>query len=59
MRRTVSVYGEVASYQTTQVFVYFKGDFRKTFHFKPTTLPEHVLDDIRSKLRLAQDVKIV
>lgn len=25
----------------------------------PPTLPEHVLDDIRSKLRLAQDVKMV
>ena len=30
MRRTVSVYGEVAFYQTTQVFVYLKGDFRAT-----------------------------
>jgi len=34
MRRTASIYAKVASDQTTQVLVYFKGDFRRTFHFR-------------------------
>ena len=53
----VTIYGEVASEQTMQVLGRFPQNV--PLQISSVTLPEHVLDDINSKLQLAQDVKMV